>query len=99
MATLITAYFTKAKLEQMLAAADKGTQVTISVNDDFNDYQQNVSVFISQTKEQREAKEKKSYVGNGQVIWTDGKVTVAPKKDAAKTSGKPNEGEIGDLPF
>lgn len=84
MASLISAYFTRAKLEQMLAAADKGLQVTISVNDTCNDYQQNVSVFVSQTKEQRDAKATKNYVGNGQVVWTDGKVTVAPKKEIEK---------------
>jgi len=100
MATLISAYFTKAKLEQMLQAADKGLAVTIAVNDECNNYQQNVSVFKSQTKDEREAKTGKTYFGNGQVVWTDGKVTVAPKKDAAPSNnGKPGTDEIGDLPF
>ena len=98
MATLISAYFTKAKLEQMLQAADKGLAVTIAVNDECNNYQQNVSVFKAQSKDEREAKTGKTYYGNGQVVWTDGKVTVAPKKDAAQHSGTPGEGETGDLP-
>ena len=52
----------------------KGTyyNFTVSVNDDTNTYGQNASVFDSQSKEQREAKEPKKYIGNGQVIWTDG---------------------------
>ena len=100
MATLINAYFTKAKLTEMLAAADKGIAVTIAVNDEANAYQQNVTVFKALNKEEREAKAAKTYYGNGQVVWTDGKVTVAPKKDAAPSNnGKPGADEIGDLPF
>lgn len=53
---------------------------TISISDETNQYGQNVSVYESQTKEQREAKEKKTYIGNGKVFWTDGKVVVAKKE-------------------
>ena len=83
MATLINAYITKAKLEQLLQQADKGIAFTIAVNDEANQYNQNVSLYLSQSKEQREAKEPKTYFGNGAVVWTDNKVTLAPKKDAA----------------
>jgi len=83
MATLINAYITKAKLEQLLAQADKGVAFTIAVNDEANSYNQNVSLYLSQTKEQRESKTPKTYFGNGAVVWTDNKVTLAPKKDAA----------------
>lgn len=82
MATLINAYITKAKLEQLLQQADKGISFTIAVNDEANQYNQNVSMYLSQTKEQREAKEPKSYFGNGAVVWTDNKVTLAPKKES-----------------
>ena len=85
MATLINAYFTKAKLQEMINAADKGIAVTIAVNDEANNYQQNVVVSKAQSKEEREAKTPKTYYGNGQVVWTDGKVTLAPKKDAQPT--------------
>ena len=95
MATLISAYFTKAKLEQMLASADKGIQITIAVNDECNAYQQNASIYLSQSKEQRESKAPKTYVGNGQVVWIDGKVTVAPKKDIATL---PREQDANAIP-
>jgi hypothetical protein len=101
MATLINAYFTKAKLQEMLNAADKGIAVTIAVNDEANNYQQNVVVSKSQTKDEREAKAPKTYYGNGQVVWTDGKVTLAPKKDAHQSAAaKEMEGtQFSDLPF
>jgi len=53
---------------------------TVSINDETNDYGKNVSVWEEQTKEQREAKEQKNFVGNGKVVWTDGKVSVAEQK-------------------
>ena len=100
MATLISAYFTKAKLQEMLNAADKGIAVTIAVNDEANQYQQNVVISKSQTKEEREAKATKTYYGNGQVVWTDGKVTLAPKKDAApQQQPSSTEVDLNDLPF
>jgi hypothetical protein len=99
MATLINAYITKAKLEQLLQQADKGVAFTIAVNDEANAYNQNVSLYLSQTKEQREAKESKSYFGNGAVVWTDNKVTLAPKKDAAPTTSSAAPAYNNDLPF
>lgn len=98
MALLISAYFTKAKLQEMLNAADKGIAVTIAVNDEANQYQQNVVVSKSQTKDERDAKAAKTYYGNGQVVWTDGKVTLAPKKDAA-TQQAAASNDFQDLPF
>ena len=100
MATLINAYFTKAKLQEMLNAADKGIAVTIAVNDEANNYQQNVVVSKSQTKDEREAKAPKTYYGNGQVVWTDGKVTLAPKKDAQPQAPIGSSiADVDSLPF
>ena len=100
MATLINAYFTKAKLQEMLNAADKGIAVTIAVNDEANTYGQNVTVFKQQTKEQRESKEPKVYYGNGTVNWTDNKITLAPKKDAQPQQAAPsNDDDNLGLPF
>ena len=48
--------------------------VTIFVNDETNAYGQNASAAMEQTKEQREAKEAKAYIGNGKVVWTDGNI-------------------------
>lgn len=74
---------------------------TISISDEVNQYGQNVSVYESQTKEQREAKEKKKYIGNGKVFWTDGKISVGEKKAAPKEEVKaePTITDDTDLPF
>jgi hypothetical protein len=54
---------------------------TASINDELDKFGNNVAITLQQTKEQREAKEKKVYVGNGKVAWTDGKIEVAKKED------------------
>jgi len=70
--------------------------ITIAVNDELNEYGQNVAAWISQTEEERKSKEKnRSYVGNGSVIWTDGKVIAAEKKESAAKSKE----ESDDLPW
>ncbi len=66
---------------------------TVSINDDTNKFGQNVTITDSQTKEEREAKKDKLYLGNGSVVWNDGKITTATKRDA-----EPKE-ESADLPF
>ncbi len=54
---------------------------TVSVNDEPNQFGQNVSLTDSQTQEEREAKKAKVYLGNGNVVWTDGNIKTAPKKE------------------
>jgi len=67
---------------------------TVAVNDEPNQFGQNVSAYDSQTKEEREAKKAKNYLGNGTVVWTDGKINAVKKEAAA---GK--KVEVADLPF
>jgi len=67
---------------------------TINVNDDANQFGQNVSAFDSQTKEERDVKKPKNYIGNGNVIWTDGNIK-AVKKEQAVTATE----VASDLPF
>ena len=62
-------------------ADGKYINYTASINDELDKYGNNVAITLQQTKEQREAKEKKVYVGNGKVAWTNGKIEVATKKE------------------
>ena len=80
----------------------KGTyyNFTVSVNDDTNQFGQNVSVYDSQTKEEREAKKSKQYIGNGKVVWTDGSMVTVERTDAPTEAPKAEVVETtGDLPF
>lgn len=75
--------------------------ITVFVNDETNTYGQNASAALEQTKEQREAKEAKSYVGNGKVVWTDGTITAATRVEKQVTSSEQSTAgrETPDLPF
>lgn len=60
---------------------EKYFNLTVSVNDESDNYGNNVTVSVSQTKEEREAKKKKSYLGNGKVVWVgESGVKVAENK-------------------
>ena len=51
----------------------------------------------SQTKEERDAKMPKNYLGNGKVVWTDGTVTLAEREEEKVLV--PVDEQSGDLPF
>ena len=67
--------------------------LTISISDSTNPYGQNISIYEEQTKEEREAKKPRTYVGNGKIFWTDGKVSVAEKRQIESAPAD------DDLPF
>jgi hypothetical protein len=104
MSSLSEIYLKKETLETLLktvtAKGENGVSITISTSDETNQYGQNVTSFVSQSKEQREAKANKYYVGNGKVFWTDGKITVAKKKEEATAPAPaPAQESFNDLPF
>ena len=86
--TLADFFIKKETLETVLkvinAKNQPGISLQIGINDETNQWGQNVSVSVSQTKEEREAKKDKYYDGNGKVFYTDGKITKAEKKDIPK---------------
>jgi hypothetical protein len=69
---------------------------TVSISDETDQYGNNVAMFVRQTKEERESKAKRTYVGNGKVMWTDGTINKADKKDPPV---KKEEIVNDDLPF
>jgi len=79
---------------------------TMSVNDK-DDYGNNASIFVQQSKEQRDAKTHKQYVGNGKVAWTDGNIVKAEfvERTESKPTGMTMQStsqklaEANDLPF
>ena len=98
MSTLITASIRVDKLpkEKFVKGKDGAVyyNLTISLGDETR-FGNNVALMDSQTKEEREAKKPKNYLGNGKVVWTDGTVTLAEKEEDAKIPASVEE----DLPF
>ena len=61
--------------------------VTVSIDDQVNQYGKDCSVWIEQSKAQREAKEKRDFIGGGKVVW--GKQQPAPTGYQAGHSAPP----------
>ena len=82
---------------------EKGwANVTLFVDNETNEYGQNVSAVMEQSKEQREAKEARTYIGNGRVVFTnDGSLVAAERKDEGVTAAEQSQSgrETPDLPF
>jgi hypothetical protein len=89
------------KIDKAKLYNGKYLNVTISINDQTDSYGNNVSVTESQTKEERDLKTSKRYLGNGKVVYTNGDVKVAEKqeKPLQTASQKFAQQEESDLPF
>tara|TARA_B110000902_G_scaffold126978_1_gene148085 strand:+ start:181 stop:477 length:297 start_codon:yes stop_codon:yes gene_type:complete len=98
MSTIISVGINKNKIQFNEAG---WANVTVFLNDETNVYGQNASAAMDQTKEQREAKEAKQYIGNGKVVWTDGTITVAERVEQGVEAKEQSMAgrEKPDLPF
>ena len=78
--------------------------VTITLNDELDNFGNNGPIIIEQSKEEREAKAPKVYLGNVKVVWTNGNNVAVPPRDDAQGNGgfqaasAPQKVE-DDLPF
>ena len=103
MASLSEIYVKKSTLETILKALNakhgkegEGVKITISLSDQTNNFGQNVSAYVAQTKEQREAKTPLFYVGNGKTFWSKGETPVPQREQPTQapqpvTAGDDNE--------
>ena len=75
--------------------------LTITLNDDLDQFGNQGPVCVDQTKEERDAKEAKTYLGNVKVVWTNGENVEPAPRDAAPAPPKqaPVPDEVEDLPF
>jgi hypothetical protein len=77
----------------------EGVKITISLSDQTNNFGQNVSAYVAQTKEQREAKTPLFYVGNGKTFWSKGE-TPCPQREQPTQAPQPvKSSNDDDLPF
>jgi len=108
MSTLINASIKASELKKIdkskiiKGEKDSYIPVTISVNDE-SKYGKNVSISIAQSKEERDGKADKHFLGNGSVIWTDGNIVLGKKDENSQSSSPTNatkaDNPMDDLPF
>lgn len=95
MAQLLNVSIDVSKIDKSkLIKGKKGTylNLTVAVNDEKDNYDNDCSAWQSQTKEEREAGNLKNYLGNGRVIW-NGTTTKKEPTNTVVTE------EDDDLPF
>ena len=81
-------------------AKGKYLPITITLNDDLDQFGNNGPVTVQQSKEERDAKTEKVYLGNVKVVWTNGdNVDVAPREDAPAAMPQKTQQPVDDLPF
>lgn len=78
--------------------------ITITVNDELDQFGNHGPVIVSQTKEERDAKTEKVYLGNAQVVWTNGEFPQPAPRDGqqqqqAASIQAQNVAQNDDLPF
>ena len=106
MASLSEIYLKKSTLETILKALNakqgkegEGVKITISLSDQTNNFGQNVSAYVAQTKEQREAKKPLFYVGNGKTFWSKGETPVPQREEKQQAPQPVTSAKDDNLPF
>jgi hypothetical protein len=78
--------------------------ITITINDEVDQFGNQGPVCVEQSKDERDAKTPKTYLGNVRVVWTNGdNVETAPRDDKGFGMAAPQPAAApvadDDLPF
>ncbi len=74
--------------------------ITITLNDEVDQFGNQGPVCVDQTKDERDAKTAKTYLGNVKVVWTNGdNVDVAPRDNMPQQAAPQPAMANDDLPF
>ena len=106
MASLSEIYVKKSTLETIIKALNakqgkegEGVKLTISLSDQTNNYGQNVSAYVAQTKDQKDAKAPLFYVGNGKTFWSKGETPVPQREQPTQAPQTVTAANDNEPPF
>lgn len=102
MAQLFSASIDVSKISKdKLVKGEKGNylNVTISINDEEDNYGNVLTITESQTKEERESKAKKNYLANGKLVWSSDGGSAAKKSGSTSNPAPAPDMEVESLPF
>ena len=82
-------------------AKGKYLPITITINDEVDQFGNQGPILVEQSKEERDAKAPKVYLGNLKVVWTNGEnVNAAPRTDGQQSAPTQKAAAPSyDLPF
>jgi hypothetical protein len=73
--------------------------ISITLNDELDQFGNQGPVIVSQSKEERTAKEAKTYLGNVKLVWTNGEVKKFDNPQGQQAAPAPVAAIEDDLPF
>ena len=73
--------------------------ISIVINDEADQFGNQGPITIAQSKEEREAKTAKVYLGNVKVVWTNGDNVAAAPRDGQQAPAQSLAPQPDDLPF
>ena len=73
--------------------------ISITLNDELDQFGNQGPVIVSQSKEERTAKEAKTYLGNVKLVWTNGEVKKFDNPQQQQAAPAPAAVIEDDLPF
>ena len=102
MAQIISASINLSKIDKSkIIKGKEGAKylnIQIAINDQPDNYGNTVSISINQTKEERDSKNLKIYLGNGKIVWSSNAPTL-PIHPSQTTPALPINSGDDDLPF
>lgn len=103
MAQIISASIDLMKIDKSKIIEGKKGQkyisISVIINDTKDQYDNDCAITLGQTKEEREAKEPKVYIGNGRTVWSNAQQAVIAPESVIRGMGDPAQSKRDDLPF
>ena len=88
------------KTKIISGAKGKYLPISLTLNDELDQFGNQGPVIIEQSKEEREAKVAKVYLGNCKVVWTNGENVSTPPRDGEPQAAPAKQAVVeDDLPF
>lgn len=98
MSQIISASINLSKIDKTKITEKNGVKylnIQISINDEKDQFGNDCSISINQSKEEREDKQPKTYLGNGKIVWSSEPKPQTTSEPQPKYGGAPED----DLPF